>query len=46
MIISIPYKFGSGLAGGNWNIVKEIIIQTLITYNLKQNIILEIWKKE
>ena len=46
MIISIPYKFGSGLAGGNWNIVKEIITQTLITYNLKQNIILEIWKKE
>lgn len=43
--ICIPFKFGSGLAGGNWNIVKEIIVQTLITYEIKHDIILEIWKK-
>jgi O-acetyl-ADP-ribose deacetylase (regulator of RNase III) len=28
--ISIPYKIGCGLAGGDWNIVKNEIIQPLI----------------
>ena len=42
--IAIPYKFASGLAGGNWNIVKEIITERLNSYEFSKYIILEIWK--
>ena len=40
--VAIPYKFGCGLAGGDWNIVYGIITETLD----ELPITLEIWKLE
>lgn len=38
--IRIPYKFGCGLAGGDWDIVWGIICDTLI----KNGMDVEVWK--
>lgn len=38
--IRIPYRIGCGLAGGDWNIVKKIIEESLIANNID----VEIWK--
>ena len=40
--VAIPYKFGSGLAGGDWNTVYNIIVTAL----QELPITLEIWKLE
>lgn len=38
--INIPYKIGCGLAGGNWDIVYQILREELGNYNVI------LWKKE
>ena len=40
--VRIPYRLGCGLAGGDWNIVKSIIQEELLDYD----VIVEIWKKD
>ncbi len=40
--VRIPYKMGSGLAGGSWSIVEQIIKDELVAYDIP----VEIWKKE
>lgn len=40
--VRIPYKMGSGLAGGSWSIVEQIIKDELVAYDMPA----EIWEKE
>lgn len=40
--IRIPYKMGCGLGGGDWNIMLEIIKNTLVA----KGVCVEIWKLE
>lgn len=40
--VRIPYKMGSGLAGGSWSIVEQIIKDELVAYDIP----VEIWKRE
>ena len=40
--IRIPYKFGCGLAGGDWNVVSRIIEEELVN----KGVDVEIWKFE
>ena len=40
--VRIPYKMGSGLAGGSWSIVEQIIKDELVAYDIP----IEIWKRE
>lgn len=40
--VRIPYKMGCGLAGGSWDIVEQIIMDELVSYEIP----VEIWKKE
>jgi len=35
--VNMP-KIGSGLAGGDWNIIEKIIIEELCTYDIKVNV--------
>lgn len=41
--VAIPYKIGCGLAGGDWNIVYDIIKKI---YGTNDKVTLEIWKLE
>lgn len=38
--IAIPYGIGCGLAGGDWNVVKDILNRTFVG----NQVVLEIWK--
>ena len=40
--VRIPYKMGSGLAGGSWSIIEQIIKGELVAYDIP----VEIWEKE
>ena len=33
--VAIPYKYGCGIASGNWEIVKETFVKKLVGYTLK-----------
>lgn len=40
--VRIPCKMGSGLAGGSWSVVEQIIKDELVAYDIP----VEIWNKE
>lgn len=38
--VRIPYKLGCGLAGGDWDVVYQIIIDELVNYGIP----VEVWR--